>query len=356
MTDEAALLAAVVAAPEADTPRLVLADWYDEHDDPDRAEFIRLQVRHSRLAPDEDGRPLEVRANELLGRNEERWVGPVRHLVLTQQFRRGFIEVVGVQAETFLAHAVDLFDAAPVRLAFFVGAPDQLAAVFASPHFTRLRGLGLREVGAVGAQLLAASPGATGLEDLHLFSNDIGPAGATSIARSPYLPAVKALRLGWNWLGDEGLQALAESEHLQHLDTLDVSENRVGPAGVEALARSPLISRLETLRLWHNPIGPDGASALGTSPSLGATSRLAVLNLSACQLGDAGCRSIASAPWAAGLRHLHLAGNDIAEDGVEALVDSPHLSNLAELDLGGNRLTDDDRFSLRGRFGMRVQL
>lgn len=37
------LLAGVCAAPDDDTPRLVLADWFDENGDPDRAEFVRLQ-------------------------------------------------------------------------------------------------------------------------------------------------------------------------------------------------------------------------------------------------------------------------------------------------------------------------
>jgi len=37
------LLAAVKAAPDDDLPRLVLADWLEEHDSPDWAEFIRSQ-------------------------------------------------------------------------------------------------------------------------------------------------------------------------------------------------------------------------------------------------------------------------------------------------------------------------
>jgi uncharacterized protein (TIGR02996 family) len=41
--DELALLAAVLASPGDDTPRLVYADWLDEHGNPERAEFIRMQ-------------------------------------------------------------------------------------------------------------------------------------------------------------------------------------------------------------------------------------------------------------------------------------------------------------------------
>src|SRR5262245_11082432 len=43
-TDREALLAAIAAHPDEDTPRLALAAWLDEKGDPARAEFIRLQV------------------------------------------------------------------------------------------------------------------------------------------------------------------------------------------------------------------------------------------------------------------------------------------------------------------------
>ena len=45
----AALFAAVCAAPDDDTPRLVLADWLDEHDDPHRAAHMRAEVQLHRL-------------------------------------------------------------------------------------------------------------------------------------------------------------------------------------------------------------------------------------------------------------------------------------------------------------------
>jgi uncharacterized protein (TIGR02996 family) len=43
--DGTALLAAALAAPADDAPRLVYADWLEEQGDGDRAEFIRLQIR-----------------------------------------------------------------------------------------------------------------------------------------------------------------------------------------------------------------------------------------------------------------------------------------------------------------------
>ncbi|HEY1190616.1 MAG TPA: TIGR02996 domain-containing protein, partial [Gemmata sp.] len=47
MSDRDALMAAIAAHPDEDTPRLVFADWLDENGDPERAEFVRAQIaRH----------------------------------------------------------------------------------------------------------------------------------------------------------------------------------------------------------------------------------------------------------------------------------------------------------------------
>lgn len=51
-SEERTLLAAVAAAPGDDVPRLVYADWLDEHGRPERAEFIRLQIGWHRSVSD----------------------------------------------------------------------------------------------------------------------------------------------------------------------------------------------------------------------------------------------------------------------------------------------------------------
>ena len=49
--DEQALLAAVCADPDGDLPRLVYADWCDDHGRPERGEFIRLGCALARPTP-----------------------------------------------------------------------------------------------------------------------------------------------------------------------------------------------------------------------------------------------------------------------------------------------------------------
>ena len=49
MDDRAALLAAVCDRPDDDTPRLVFADFLDDHGDSDFARFIRAQIEPYRV-------------------------------------------------------------------------------------------------------------------------------------------------------------------------------------------------------------------------------------------------------------------------------------------------------------------
>ena len=50
MSDHAAFLNAVLERPDDDLPRLVYADYLDETGEPNRAEFIRVQIELARLA------------------------------------------------------------------------------------------------------------------------------------------------------------------------------------------------------------------------------------------------------------------------------------------------------------------
>src|SRR5687767_9914360 len=91
MTDEPALLAAIAARPDDDTPRLVYADWLDDHGAAERAEFIRLQCRLAR--DDEDDPAAAERADELENQHRIRWLAGVpTGPGLRWSFHRGFPE------------------------------------------------------------------------------------------------------------------------------------------------------------------------------------------------------------------------------------------------------------------------
>src|SRR5262249_17951831 len=93
---EEAFLAAIVEDPDDDTPRLVYADWLDEHDQPERAEFIRLQIELTRLTEyGEESRRLYLRERELLSAHREQWaaqIGLVDSERGSATFTRGLVD------------------------------------------------------------------------------------------------------------------------------------------------------------------------------------------------------------------------------------------------------------------------
>ena len=71
MTHDDPFVESIVEAPDDDAPRLIYTDWLEEHDDPDRAAFVRVQIELARL-PEGDPRreELERCEEELLTEHE----------------------------------------------------------------------------------------------------------------------------------------------------------------------------------------------------------------------------------------------------------------------------------------------
>lgn len=146
MNDEPALLAAIIAAPEDDTLRLAYADWLQEHDQPERAEFTRVQVelgeidrrfdhvlrRHGR--PEDDARSwvLIRREQELLeSHGWQQWQGECRNLIPKGshipsriKFRRGFIEAVTCRWEDWKQHGDSVRLTTPLKAVTLTNWPD----------------------------------------------------------------------------------------------------------------------------------------------------------------------------------------------------------------------------------------
>src|SRR5262249_35011121 len=139
MTEEQAFVEAIAAEPEQDAHRLVYADWLEDHEEPERAEFIRAQCELARLdeAARANGAGPARRARQLLKRHERAWLGPLTRFCRGWEFRRGLLEVVTIEARDFLEHALRLFRSAPVRHIRFLNARDLLLPLLSSAHLGR---------------------------------------------------------------------------------------------------------------------------------------------------------------------------------------------------------------------------
>jgi uncharacterized protein (TIGR02996 family) len=382
-TYPAAFLGAILDDPADDSPRLVYADWLDEHGEPDRAEFIRLQCELEQL-PEEDPRlpALARRERELRRRHAARWAGHLAHLVRSFEFRRGFVEAVEVDAGQLLRYADTLFRLAPLRCLRVHAEADQfvrladcprleritaldlalqpcpesehplvpggLKRLLDSPHLTRLTSLRLRGLRPEWLPALARSRHLGRLTRLDLAANHLGVGGLAPLL-DLRLPALEDLRLGGNApLDRASARRLAGWPSLARLRTLDLSSDGVGPADCAALAASAHLGRLTALHLGFNHVGDPGASALARWPH----PALRRLYLARNQLGPDGVRALASSPHLAGLTHLDLDYNDLPAEGLKSLAASPHLRSLKALYLRcGKALTARLKDRLRRRFG-----
>jgi uncharacterized protein (TIGR02996 family) len=411
MTEDEAFLQDIVDHPEDDGPRLVYADWLEDHGDPDRAEFIRVQIELARLEEwDERWDELKQREQRALRGYRQEWLGAAERLVNRWEFRRGFLDSAFVRPKDLVAFGEELFRRTPLRhvrlsgtfrdpalraladsphlakvrsLEFFYFRLDaaRLAVLVASPHLGGLRALQLEgcRIRLEGARLLAESPNLAGLTSLRLRGCEVGPAGAAALAGSPHLARLEALDLTGNWIADEGLAALADSPHLANLTDLRVQANRIGRGGVEALAAarhwrlarlslgtnplgnegvrlltaSPNVGRLTWLQLGANHIveGPAAAAAVAESPQLARLTTLIWYNSS---MGDDGARALAASPHLSHLVELALTSHGIKDAGAQALLHSPHLTRLRRVDLRDNSLSRKQKTLWRARFGRNV--
>jgi uncharacterized protein (TIGR02996 family) len=220
MTDEPALLAAIAARPDDDTPRLVYADWLDDHGDADRAEFIRLQCALAQGGPDDPA--AAERADELENRHRIRWLAGVpTGPGLRWEFRRGFPERLEADIRTVLARFAKLSEVPWLRDLCVTNVFSSDVRDFVSrPWPERWVELEVcRSVDPAG----------------RIYADDLWSVGV--VAASPQSAQLRSLRLSGFELSTEGVAALAESPHLVGLQLLSVPGDRNRPRYAPLRAR-----------------------------------------------------------------------------------------------------------------------
>jgi uncharacterized protein (TIGR02996 family) len=397
MDHDDAFLQHILEHPDDLAPRLIYADWLEEHGRSERAEFIRVQIE---LTEAEEYSPrwreLLAREYKLLKTRKKEWAEPFKGLAPHVRFYRGFVEQVSMFAGSFRQRADRLFRLAPLRQAKLSLASGTAVVPFddlaSSPYLARLRGLdlsGLYEFGNAAAQTLATSPYLSGVTDLNLNRCQIGRAGLEALAASSELSALRTLDLGNNHLDLGGLRALGSSTHLNPLTALSLSSNPFGtvlgnalldlfrdaPAwgqlrsldlggqgldddGLTTLAGETCLTQLLAFNLSGNRgIGNLGVETLAHAPALGNLRKLSLHDCPA--IGDPAAQALADSPFLRQLNYLDLGKERttqarITDVGAEAIAASPHLSQLGYLNLKGNPVGKEMQKRLRKRFGTGV--
>ena len=339
-TEDAALWRAVVADPHDDAPRLVYADWLEEHGRPERAEFVRVQCRLAALDEDASERTaLERRERQLWLKHKSSWRSELPARLREFPFRRGFVHPQNFAGKQFLNLSDEALAPAPlwdVRLTVRDPAglaaddrfrrlsgleidgtglgPTHLAEFLGSPALANLRGLGLRGGPYAPDHLRAVvrAPVAGRLSRLTVFSAPgVGRDGAEVLARCPAVRNLEVLTLTNCGLGDAGLRTLLASPHLTGLRELRVPSNGLTAAAVRALIACRHLRRLRVLDLCNNLLDDDGARVLALCPYV---DRLTQLDLGFNRIHSPGARSLAQSPFLVRVRDLSLLGNPCEHD------------------------------------------
>jgi uncharacterized protein (TIGR02996 family) len=398
VTELEALLFAVRSEPEDDTARLVLADWLQENGQPERAEFIRLQVRNAWFP----GRQWSDRECELRDAHEAEWIGHVdtqqnaarvdhrRGMLrvdlfsdaltddrwLTDElracFRTGWVEEVWiyggkvlsvaeraylagvprllVQGECVKTERVALAEtfgslnlASVSHLALLAGdgpfAP-LVRALVDSPMFPKLKGLALQ--GPFDADVIAAlAQGRLAqLARLELDGADLRDGGLTALLDSPVCAGLTALALNHCNIGPDALAALAGSAAFGRLSELVLSGLSLTDEDVEALVRSPhrpSFNHLSFLR-WNEDddavLTDRAVKALAGWSSLSSVERLRIC-VKKARFGIDGVRALATSPHLTGLQSLALGGSWLNDAVCAELAAAPNLASLRALVLDG---------------------
>lgn len=352
--------------PDDDTPRLILADWLEEHDHTDLAACVREEVTRARCddSPDEDAMPQERPASVI-----QDWEDRLRGYFQSFRFHRGLVQLH--------AHASLLADVTdPVLLAWVDGlwlettweSPEIYARIPLLPRVnslrltlyehpfrddehacaclhslsqTRLTQLDLGQ-GAIGSEFLtelANWPGADRLTLLNLANNALDVQELTILCQSPVLTNVRSLDLRDNQTGD-GLGAiLTHATHGRKIESLFLGGNGLALNSLRRLAEWPQLARLTELHLAHNNLEEIPLRLLLTGFStLPEPASLRRLDLSFNRIGTAALTDIATTPNLGNLEELVLTNGNLSREGLHQLGHSPHLPNLRRLRLGGNVL------------------
>lgn len=391
MVSEQAFIQAILSDPDADTPRLMFANWLEDDGDSDRAEFIRLQCALARLPYDDDHcSDLQAREFRLLSRNFTAWAEQQRNV----GFHRGFLDQWDcVRPEEFVKIGPRLFASHPIRDVEIGSQKDpgwgqdvadcphlgristvrltkrrshhtdfrDFLAILASPHLTNLVTLDASGGHGYGDEALL---NLLGVQDGTLW-------GRLEVGLLPSLRNLQRLSLNNMALTDRGVRELVQSPLANTLTHLDLSENgSLTAEGIRALIDSPLWPRLQELNLGRlygrdgevvrlvmealprsriTRLGLNGAlfhearrldlpEALAAASSWGT---LEALDLSWNDLRGEGMRLLAACPQLNGLRWLNLHRNRLGQEDIERLADCPHLAGLTALRVGNYDLTDD---------------
>ncbi len=339
MLDHDSFLAAIWKAPEENLPRLIYADYLDERNDP-LGQFIRIQCALEDCTISSSRRwELRQFEAEYLSRYGTIWAKPLEGLVTGYAFRRGFIEMVRMEARTFLARAPLLFQLAPVRHIQFLDLGSSAEKVFHSSWLHQLSTLTIYAQHG-GAQLgnLLENISLPRLTTFNLGRNSLGSLGLRYLMRSEGFPALETLYLHENEISDSGTELITRSKYFPKLKRLHLEQNDLTSRTLAYLALAQKENPIQEIYLARNQLH---ASPKGQSNLLLPELCFNKLHLKENQLSAESLNELIQPGHPGHIRYLSLSHNRLRYEAIEQLLSCLFINSLEVLDLEENWLNDE---------------
>jgi uncharacterized protein (TIGR02996 family) len=362
--------------PDDDTPRLILADWLEEHDHVDLAEIVRAGVQR--------GQAEESALEESISLAQPRslpneWLERLQQTGLTCRFDRGLLRVQGDLAlfenwnDPLLFPWIESLTLETDGVSFagppFLPLLREVNSLAVVPTFSRGQGavslflpqqngellrvllrqltprrlrkllLGNCAVGMDYLRELSAWPGAEELTHLNLAGCALTSEQVTLLCHSAMLTKIRWLDLRDNQLGDRTASLVIQSIRNQAVESLFLGGNALGPQTLSRLAESRCLEALLDLHLAHNYLDePTLLVLVNGFRSCPGMINLKRLDLSFNPIPTRVLEGLATLPTLGQLVELNLTNGTVDSVGLRSLVDSSNLKNLRRLHLGGNPL------------------
>lgn len=339
MDEGHALFQTILESPDDDAPRLIYSDWLEEQGQPERAQFIRVQIAAARTPTYSPAyRKLEAKARRLY---QKAWGETLRGKVMHCELSRGFIHRVTMYSKRFVMDGDDLFATEPIQEVKFADFSSTrgnvpIDTLATCDHLKRLRAVTF--VGSIldGRVLWALFSGqqlnhieALALENVRFDQ------GYPSVLDRGRLPHLRELHVqmwptqndGWN----EMLLSASVIPQLKRFTLIDYANSREQDI---PLAEVPF-QQLEKLTI-RNATSSRLLRIIADSPQY---QQLVDLDLSMCEISDDDLIALCENPQFNKLRRLNLPLNRITGRGVQALLQAEHLRGLYVLNLDGSHIT-----------------
>jgi uncharacterized protein (TIGR02996 family) len=326
MDDRRALMAAIAANADEDTPRLALADWLDEHGtaaDRARAAFIRLQIEAAKFpVSDKKRAKLDADAVALHSKNREAWFAPLAPLAPKvfssgyeeQRTRRGLLEYLMVHTDGFLLKAnqpliPEALAAVGVETLHFYSATKKIEAFAGSPAFKWVSGFSYPGADDAALALFGASDTMAHLSEMRLTEVQVTDAGLEAFARDSRTTKLRAFQL-------------------TVAGTMKTLKGKYTAAGLLAVLSSKRFPRLCDLNLGTDQPAKFDWGAFFASPALKKFRDLTIG-------GKAPFAALAACTHFTNLETLLLLNAVVTDADIEALLASKALKKLTGVTLHG---------------------